>query len=69
MAINDSRSLTQDLLLGAGDGSYKDLAPDRGGEIESAPLLHRQSELSPSFYGLNPGIVVDKTSPTEPFVR
>ena len=65
---NTSRSLTEDLILGAGDGSYKDLAPDRGGEVEAGPVKHRMSELSPTFYGFGPGITVDKSDAAEPYI-
>ena len=34
MAVNESRSMRQELLQGATDGSYKSRHPDRGGEIE-----------------------------------
>jgi hypothetical protein len=69
MAVNDTRNLTEELILGAGDGSYKDLAPDRGGEVESAPLLHRQSELAGDFYGLKPGIPVERSDSAEPHLN
>lgn len=34
MAVNTSRSQNADLRLGATDGAFKNLTPDRGGEVE-----------------------------------
>ena len=46
MAVNESRNLSTDLLLGLTDGVVKKAAPDRGGVVEGAPIdrnahLHR----------------------------
>lgn len=34
MAVNDSRSMNRDLRMGATDGRFKCLTPDRGGEVD-----------------------------------
>lgn len=34
MAVNDSRSMNRDLTLGATDGRFKSLTPDRGGDVD-----------------------------------
>jgi hypothetical protein len=34
MAVNESRSMRQELLEGATDGSYKSTEANRGGEVE-----------------------------------
>ena len=34
MAVNTSRSQNADLRLGATDGTFKNITPDRGGEVE-----------------------------------
>jgi len=49
MAVNDSRSMNQDLKLGAGDGKFKSLTPDRGGEPEALAPKVRQMQLQPQY--------------------
>jgi hypothetical protein len=34
MAVNESRSMNRDLLLGITDGKFKSLTPERGGEVD-----------------------------------
>lgn len=45
MAVNESRSMNRDLMLGATDGKFKSLTPDRGGETEAAAPAIRAHEL------------------------
>lgn len=45
MAVNESRSMNKDLVRGAGDGKFKSLTPDRGGEVDPTASAVRQSEL------------------------
>lgn len=49
MAVNDSRSMNQDLKMGAGDGKFKCLTPDRGGEPEMLAPKVRQMQLQPQY--------------------
>lgn len=49
MAVNDSRSMNEDLKLGAGDGKFKSLTPDRGGEVEGLAPKVRQMQLQPQY--------------------
>ena len=43
MAVNDSRSMNRDLRLGATDGKFKSLTPDRGGDVDpTAATLRMQ---------------------------
>lgn len=43
MAINNSRSMNADLRLGATDGAYKNLTPDRGGDVEMSAVEKRHA--------------------------
>ena len=49
MAVNESRSMNQDLRLGVVDGKYKSLTPDRGGEVDPTAAVKRMHEVSASF--------------------
>jgi hypothetical protein len=50
MAVNTSRSMNADLLLGSRiDGAVKTLFPDRGGDIEQEHATQRASELQPQY--------------------
>jgi hypothetical protein len=49
MAVNDSRSMNQDLKLGARDGAFKSLTPDRGGEVDPSHATYRMNSLKSSF--------------------
>ena len=53
MAVNESRSMNQDMTQGQWDGKYKYLAPDRGGEVDMTNVSTRSREL-PWHYGLDP---------------
>lgn len=53
MAINDSRSMNQDLRKGASEGAFKNLTPDRGGEVEEGFAIKRNMVLQ-TQYGLAP---------------
>ena len=46
MAVNESRSMNQDLRRGARDGKFKNLTPDRGGVVDPTAAAVRQSELN-----------------------
>ena len=45
MAVNESRSMNRDLQLGATDGKFKNITPDRGGEAEVTSSAVRAHEL------------------------
>lgn len=45
MAVNESRSMNQDLRRGALDGKFKNLTPDRGGEVDPTAPAVRAEEL------------------------
>lgn len=45
MAVNESRSMNRDLKMGATDGKFKSLTPDRGGEVEMTASAVRSHEL------------------------
>jgi hypothetical protein len=49
MAVNESRSMNNDLRLGATDGTFKNLTPDRGGEVESNNTAIRSQVLQPQY--------------------
>ena len=49
MAVNESRSMNNDLRLGANDGKFKNLTPDRGGEVEMESVIERASVLQPQY--------------------
>ena len=51
MAVNESRSMNNDLRLGAKDGKFKSLTPDRGGNVDPTDPSVRQMELQ-AQYGL-----------------
>ena len=48
MAVNESRSLNRDLVLGATDGKFKTLTPDRGGVVDPTDATIRAEEYIPS---------------------
>jgi hypothetical protein len=49
MAINDSRSMNQDLRMGARDGAFKCLTPDRGGEVDPTHATYRMNVTKSQF--------------------
>ena len=49
MAVNDSRSMNRDLRLGATDGKFKSLTPDRGGEVDPTSATLRQQVTKAQF--------------------
>ena len=53
MAVNESRSMNQDMAQGKNDGTYKYLSPDRGGEVDMTNVSTRSRE-QPWHYGLDP---------------
>lgn len=50
MAINNSRSMNDDMRKGALDGSYKSLTPSRGGDVEEAFTKKRMAVLEQNTY-------------------
>lgn len=44
MAVNDSRSMNRDMRLGATDGKFKSLTPDRGGDVDPTHATKRMYE-------------------------
>lgn len=49
MAVNDSRSMNRDLRLGATDGKFKSLTPDRGGDVDPTGAAKRMNEVKAPF--------------------
>lgn len=49
MAVNDSRSMNRDLTLGATDGKFKSLTPDRGGDVDPTHATKRMNEVKSMF--------------------
>lgn len=49
MAVNDSRSMNRDLRLGATDGKFKSLTPDRGGEVDPTSATQRMNVISATY--------------------
>jgi hypothetical protein len=43
MAVNDSRSMNRDMRLGATDGKFKSLTPDRGGDVDPTAATLRMN--------------------------
>lgn len=49
MAVNDSRSMNRDMKLGATDGKFKSLTPDRGGDVDPTHATKRMMELKATY--------------------
>lgn len=49
MAVNESRSMNNDLRLGVTDGRFKNLTPDRGGDVEEDKVTVRAQVLQPQY--------------------
>lgn len=49
MAVNESRSMNRDLRLGATDGKFKNLTPDRGGEVDPTAATYRKEVTKAMF--------------------
>jgi hypothetical protein len=49
MAVNDARSMNNDLRLGARDGMFKSLTPDRGGDVDPTHATYRMESLKAPF--------------------
>lgn len=49
MAVNESRSMNRDLRLGATDGKFKNLTPDRGGNVDPTDATARAAELQVQY--------------------
>jgi len=49
MAVNESRSLNRDLVLGVTDGKFKSLTPDRGGVVDPTDATIRAEELQMQY--------------------
>jgi hypothetical protein len=49
MAVNESRSMNRDLRLGANDGKFKSLTPDRGGDVDPTDATIRSAELQVQY--------------------
>lgn len=46
MAVNESRSMNQDLRRGFHDGKFKSFTPDRGGQVDPTAATIRSQELN-----------------------
>lgn len=49
MAVNESRSMNNDLRRGATDGKFKNLTPDRGGDVDPTAVTIREQELQVQY--------------------
>jgi len=49
MAVNDSRSMNRDMRLGATDGRFKNLTPDRGGDVDPTHATLRMTTTKSMF--------------------
>ncbi len=49
MTVNSSRSMNEDLHHGIHDGCCKNIAPDRGGTVETRDLLERYATLQQQY--------------------
>lgn len=50
MAVNNARSMNQDMLLGSQvDGQVKVLSPDRGGDVDLAAAHERANQLQAQY--------------------
>lgn len=49
MAVNESRSMNMDLIRGASDGKFKNLTPDRGGQVDPTSATLRKEELQMQY--------------------
>ena len=45
MAINETRSMNNDLQIGLRDGAFKSITPDRGGAVDPSHAIERSSNL------------------------
>lgn len=52
MTTNNSRSMNTDLQNGLNDGTFKSLAPDRGGEVEMQ-AIHERAMMLQAQYDVN----------------
>jgi hypothetical protein len=63
MAVNDSRSMNQDLHSGLNDGRLKSLTPDRGGQVDEsnvgvrAGLLQTQYNVTDMLKNITPKVL------------
>ena len=64
MAINSSRSQNADLRLGATDGAFKNLSPDRGGVVETGPALKRSMVINEQYNITNRSPLAEVQEPT-----
>jgi hypothetical protein len=49
MAVNNTRSMNEDLQAGIHDGCCKNLSPDRGGSVELHDLYERYATLQQQY--------------------
>lgn len=64
MAVNSSRSQNADLRLGATDGAFKNLTPDRGGEVEMGMVTKRSMVLSEIYDNTTRSPLAEVKEPT-----
>lgn len=63
MAVNDSRSMNNDLHSGINDGRLKGLTPDRGGQVDESHasvrsgLLQAQYNVTDIVKGITPKVL------------
>jgi hypothetical protein len=49
MAVNDSRSMNRDMRFGATDGRFKNLTPNRGGDVDPTHATLRMTVTKSMF--------------------
>lgn len=54
MAVNASRSQNADLRLGATDGAFSSLTPDRGGAVEMKTVTKRSLVITEKYNSFKP---------------
>jgi hypothetical protein len=52
MAVNTSRRMSEELFEGMTDNKYKKVVEDRGGEVDMATYVNRES-LDDTWYGIH----------------
>lgn len=63
MAVNESRSMNRDLLLGATEGSFKSLTPGRGGEVDPTDAALRADVLNLQYNVVDRSPLADAPHP------
>ena len=62
MAVNTSRSQNADLRLGATDGTFASLTPDRGGDVDMSSVTQRMLVTTEKYNSFKPRSPLAETS-------